>query len=117
MASSVHYFKFVVLFVIFALATSADSLPSEEVQCAEDFCHAVLENDTEEVRKSKRHLCEGECEEELDTEIHVANLNYEHVQSAFSATILIMVVVTAKLCKYLLTSCDYRISRYIHTFA
>ena len=103
MASPVRCFKFVVLFVIFALATAADSSPSEEDQCAEDFCLAVLENDTEEVHKSRRRLCEEECEEVLDTEIHVANLNYEHVESAFGAAILIMVVVTAKLCKYLLT--------------
>ena len=97
MASSIH---FVVLFVIFMLATAADSSPTEQEVCEDDFCHAVLENDTDEKHRTMRHLCEGECEEELDTEIHVANLNYEHVRAAFNAAILIMVVVLAKLCKY-----------------
>ena len=93
MVSSFRCIKFVVLFLIFTLVTADDSSPSEEEMCVEDFCHAVLENDTEERQRTMLHICAGECEEELDTEIHIANLNYEHVQSVFGVVILIMVVI------------------------
>lgn len=97
--SSHHYWIFV--FLISAVVSATDDINenhSEEQQCYEEFCEA-LHNDTHRVEDLRTQLCEPACEEELETALRVAHLNYDHVRTAFSTCLFIMVVIFAKLCE------------------
>ena len=71
---------------------------SDEQHCADKYCEAYLTDDSDANNHLER-LCEPPCEEALETSLRVAHLNYDHVRVAFGSSILIMVVIFAKLCK------------------
>ena len=72
---------------------------SEEQECSDMFCEAHFSGHTHDAENYLDRLCEPGCEEELETSLRVAHLNYDHVRAAFGSSILIMVVIFAKLCK------------------
>ena len=100
--SSYHY-KWIFLVSVVLLVSARDDVNeshSEEQQCYERFCDALDNNDTQAAEGYlKSQLCEPACEEELETALRVAHLNYDHVRTAFGACILIIVVIFAKLCE------------------
>ena len=72
---------------------------SEEEECSDMFCEAHFAGHTHDAENYLDRLCEAGCEEELETSLRVAHLNYDHVRAAFGSSVLIMVVIFAKLCK------------------
>ena len=74
------------------LASSLDSTTNATVN---DTGHGSMEEETHEVDKCAEH------EENFASDVHIAKLEFERLQTLFIVTIFIMVVVLAKLGKKL----------------
>ena len=100
--SSFHCLRCILLaFVILMEGAkgASNETHSEEQECSDMFCEAHLDGQTHDAENYLDRLCEHGCEEELETSLRVAHLNYDHVRAAFGSSALIMVVIFAKLCK------------------
>lgn len=98
---SLHYFTFVLLVSVVLLVRAKDEsneTHSGEQECYDNFCDAHSSG-AHNVEEYMSQLCEPACEEELEIDLRVAHLNYDHVRTAFATSILIMVVISAKLCE------------------
>lgn len=93
--SPFHYLRYVLLASVILLARAQNT----SNECSDMFCKAHMAGHTRDAENYLDRLCEQECEEELETSLRVAHLNYEHVRAAFGSSILIIVVIFAKLCK------------------
>lgn len=102
--SSLHFliFVFLVSIALLVRAKGVNETHSKGEECPDIYCAAHMDGDNDTAEEYLDRLCESACEEELGTALRVAHLNYEHVRAAFGTSILIMVVIFAKLCKYII---------------
>lgn len=101
--SPFHYLGCVLLVSVILLVGArgtSNETHLEEQECSDMFCEAHLAGHTHDAENYLDRLCEHGCEEELETSLRVAHLNYDHVRTAFGSSVLIMVVIFAKLCKH-----------------
>jgi len=100
--SSLYYIRLTFLLSVVLLVRAketSNTTHSEEQDCSDKFCDAHFDGDSHAAEEHLRGLCEPACEEGLEIALRVAHLNYDHVEAAFGTSILIIVVIFAKLCK------------------